>query len=134
MEHDETTQESVKEQEKISRIVGVQETNGHAVAALVLGILSVVSPFQLFGLGGLVGVILGSIGLYQVSVSERSGKNSLAHSGKVLSIIGLVVSTLALIACIFMLINFSNMMGSLLTYRTYDYLPPRMTYFHRFWF
>ncbi len=119
---------------KHEQLSSQQAQDGHAIAALVLGILAVVSPFLLFGFGALVGVILGSIGLYQVSVSARMGENSLAHSGKVLSIIGLVVSSLALIATIIMLIQLSNAMHYYWNYRNFDFMMPRMTYFHRYWF
>ncbi len=108
------------------------KTDGHAIAALVLGIVSVVSPFQIFGIGGLVGIILATIGLYQVSMSARRGENSLAHSGKVLSIIGLVLSVLALIVTIIMLVRFSGMMGSFYRFPSNTFRPTMMQ--HRFWF
>ena len=108
------------------------KTDGHAIAALVLGIVSVISPFQIFGIGGLVGILLGIIGLYQVSMSARRGENSLAHSGKVLSIIGLVLSTLALIATIVMLVRFSGMMSSFSRFPSVNVRPTMM--YHRFWF
>ncbi|MFA6645835.1 MAG: DUF4190 domain-containing protein [Sphaerochaetaceae bacterium] len=107
------------------------KADGHAIAALVLGIVAVISPFQLFGVGGLVGIILGVIGLYQVSMSARRGENSLAHSGKVLSIIGLVISALALIATIIMLVRFSGMVSSYMRFPSYNFRPTMM---HRFWF
>lgn len=107
--------------------------DAHAIAALILGILSIISPFQLLGTGGLVGVILGAIGLYQVSVSVKSGENSLAHSGKVLSIIGLVISSLALIAGIVMLARMNGLIHDAVRFRTFDY-GPSMMYFNHFMF
>lgn len=135
MEDKETKQVQERvEQEDHTAPTGSIVTDPHAIAALVLGIISVVSPFQLFGIGGLVGVILGTIGLYQANVSGKYGANSLAHSGKVLSIIGVVVSALALLAGIFMLVQLSSAMHGYWNYRTFDMMVPRTTYFHRYWF
>lgn len=136
MEDKETkqVQDRAKQENHTTVAAGSIVTDPHAIAALVLGIISVVSPFQLFGLGGLVGVILGTIGLYQANVSGRYGSNSLAHSGKVLSIIGVVVSALALLVSIFMVVQLSSAMHGYWNYRTFDMMGPRMTYFHRYWF
>jgi len=127
------TQDSERKEEIVpQKTIPTPKTDGHAIAALVLGIVAVISPFQLFGLGGLVGIILGTIGLYQVSMSARRGENSLAHSGKVLSIIGLVLSVLALIVTIIMLVRFSGMMGSFSRFPSNNFRPTMM--YHRFWF
>jgi uncharacterized membrane protein len=102
----------------------------HAIVALILGILSVLAPFHVLALGPVFGIIMGIIALYQVSVSDRIGPSSLAHSGKVLAIIGLSVSTIVLIAGVIFLVQMGNMMHSWKTIETFTFTGPR---FHNVW-
>ncbi len=81
--------------------------NGFATASLTLGILTVLGSwyFLIFGtLGAIAGIIFGSIGLSQ----HRRG---LTQSGQARSIIGIILSSLALvIAIIFAVLVFMIIM------------------------
>lgn len=75
-------------------------TKGKAIAALVLGIVSVVLPWFYFSsivsiVAGIVGIILG----LQVRKAEDENKN-MATAGFVLSIIGLALSGIMLVCTI----------------------------------
>lgn len=80
----------------------------HAIAAFVLGLLALIAPLQL---SGLIGIILSIVGLHQVSLAGGIKENGFARTGKILSIIGLVLSVLLLIATGLLLARFSRYMG-----------------------
>lgn len=122
----------IQEEQKNSLPVNAQN-NGHAITALVAGILSVIAPFALPGFGSMVGIILGIIGLYQVTYAKRIGESSLAQSGKTLSIIGLVVSAAALIFCIVFTARMAGFMNWLWDTRPWD-PDSHMFYYRRFGF
>ncbi|MHC1692194.1 MAG: hypothetical protein AB9828_04125 [Sphaerochaetaceae bacterium] len=104
--------------------------DGHAVAALILGILSILGPFKGFGLGGFIGVVLGTIGIFQATASLKQGLNPMARTGKVLSIIGVVISGLTVIAiCSFL---FSGGFGY--WHVRPMMMMPSMGFSHGFWF
>ena len=67
-----------------------------AVAALVLGIISVVFPF--IGLG-LIGLIVGIVGLILGIIAKKKAPSGMATAGIVLSIIGISLTVLVLVAC-----------------------------------
>lgn len=70
--------------------------HGKAVASLVLGICSCVCWF--FGVGAILGVILGIIGLVLSRKATAAGNaEGINKAGFILSIIGLVVSGIVLI-------------------------------------
>ncbi len=67
-----------------------------AVASLVLGIISVVFPF--IGLG-LIGLIVGIVGLILGIIAKKKAPSGMATAGLVLSIVGVSLTLLVLIAC-----------------------------------
>ncbi|MBN2861374.1 MAG: DUF4190 domain-containing protein [Sphaerochaetaceae bacterium] len=104
--------------------------DNHAITALILAVLSVVAPFLAFGLGGVVGLTLGIIALYQVKQSLKMFENSMTQTSKILAIIGIILSVLAIgIAVTFMVSAAWHMYEffepSRLTF------GPRFTYYHR---
>ena len=72
--------------------------NGKAVASLVLGIISLV--FIFFGTFAFIGMILAIIGLVLgISAKKDNPEDGKAKAGIVLSIIGLALCTVSLLAC-----------------------------------
>ena len=70
--------------------------HGRAVASLVIGICSIVSWF--FGLGALLGVVLGIVGLVLANQAKRAGNiEGIRTAGFVGSLIGLIGSGIAVI-------------------------------------
>jgi len=69
------------------------------VAALVLGIVSVVFSLILGG-AGWVGPIIGIVGIVLGAVAKKKGQGGIATAGLVLSIIGTAISLIITIACI----------------------------------
>lgn len=67
-----------------------------AVASLVLGIISVVFPF--IGLG-IIGLLTGIVGLILAIVAKKKNPSGMATAGLVLSIIGISITLLVLVAC-----------------------------------
>lgn len=71
-------------------------SHGKAVASLVLGICAVVSWF--FGLGALLGMVLGIIGLVLAGQAKKAGNiEGIRTAGFVCSLIGLIGSGIAVI-------------------------------------
>lgn len=71
-------------------------SHGKAVASLVLGICAVVSWF--FGLGALLGMVLGIIGLVLAGQAKKAGNiEGIRTAGFVCSLIGLIGSSIAVI-------------------------------------
>lgn len=101
----------------------------HAIAAFILGLLSLIAPLQL---SGLIGIILSIVGLHQVSLAGGTKENGFARTGKILSIIGLVLSVLLLIATGLLLARFSRYMGPLFRNSPFRMRPMMMR--HRFIF
>ncbi|MFA5468319.1 MAG: hypothetical protein WC224_04585 [Sphaerochaetaceae bacterium] len=108
-----------------SEIEKVEEQNnkreGHAIASLILGIFSVISPLQILGCGSIIGLILAIIGLYQVSLAGGRRVSNLANAGKILSIIGLILSALAIVATLLLFTHF-------LRFSTFHFRPMMMRY------
>ncbi len=104
--------------------------DNHAITALILAVLSVVTPFLAFGIGGVVGLTLGIIALYQVKQSQKLFENSMTQTSKILAIIGIILSVIAIgIAVTFMVSAAWHM---------YEFFEPsrvtwgpRFTYYHR---
>lgn len=72
--------------------------NGKAVASLVLGIISLV--FIFFGTFAFIGMIMAIIGLVLgISAKKDNPEDGKAKAGVVLSIIGLALCTVSLLAC-----------------------------------
>ena len=73
--------------------------HGKAVASLVLGICAIVCWF--FGVGALVGIILGIIGLVLAGQAKKAGNTEgIRTGGFVCSLIGLIGSGIAVIIAI----------------------------------
>ena len=79
--------------------IQMQENAPNAVAALVLGILSLLSGCLFIGLIlGIIGLVLANKGLQTYYLSPSSYKNvGMLNAGKILSIIGIVLGGLAII-------------------------------------
>ena len=78
---------------------GPEPGKGAAIGSLVCGIISIV--FWFFGLGAIVGIILGIVGLILASASKKQGfVGGLRTGGFVCSLIGLIVSAIILVSCI----------------------------------
>ncbi|MBC5636538.1 DUF4190 domain-containing protein [Ornithinibacillus sp. BX22] len=82
-----------------------QQTNGKAVAALVLGILSIVIPYVGLILG-IIGIILANSSYKEIAVTHEGGRG-LATAGLVTSIIGVALYGLLFIFIIFGIALFS---------------------------
>ena len=75
--------------------------HGKAVASLVLGICSCVCWF--FGIGAIIGVILGIIGIILSRKATAAGNaEGINKAGFILSVIGLCVSGVVLIVTLFL--------------------------------
>ena len=71
---------------------------GQAIAALVLGIVSIV--FSWFGYGALIGLACGVVGLILAMQAKKQGfTGGMYTAGLVLSIIGLALSAILFISC-----------------------------------
>ena len=73
-----------------------KKSNGYAIAALVLGIVSIVFSFFLQWLG----LILGIVGIILAVIAKKKNPTGMAKAGLVLSIIGTVFCALLFIACV----------------------------------
>ena len=92
-----------------------QPGKGKGTASLVLGILSIVDPFIIFG------IPLGIIGIVLACMSKKEGHTSgVRTAGFVCSIVGLVLNVLILVWILFSLALF---MGSLYYFDSFfDYI------------
>ncbi len=122
----------VEEMEDVGEIKHLPYYDMHSITALILSIFAILSPFMVFGLGGLLGVILGVIALYQVRQSRKYFNNDMNHTAKVLAVIGLVISGTSVLISAFLLASLAWKVNSLSDF-SHFYMRPRMTYYHRFW-
>lgn len=77
-------------------MVSGSASHGKAVASLVVGICAIVSWF--FGLGALLGMILGIVGLVLAGQAKKAGNiEGIRTAGFVCSLIGLIGSAIAVI-------------------------------------
>ena len=127
--HVESNAEEVDDLEEV-RYVQLYDMN--SITALILSIFAILSPFMVFGLGGLLGVILGVIALYQVRQSRKTFDNDMNHTAKVLAVIGLVISGASMVISILFITAVAYRFHSF-SYAPQLYMRPGMTYFHRFW-
>ena len=87
-----------KVEEKQAEVVNNgNESNGMAVASLILGIISVLINFIGYSW---VGLILGIIGIILGVNAKKKNPSSMASAGLVLSIIGTVLCLVVFIACV----------------------------------
>ncbi len=127
-----TVDVEVEEMEDVGEIRHLPYYDMHSITALILSLFAILSPFMVFGFGGLLGVILGVIALYQVRQSRKEFDNDMNHTAKVLAVIGLVISGASLIISIFILTSIAWRMNSFSTPSFFN-MRPRVTYYHRFW-
>ncbi len=83
---------------------GVQENNGLALAALILGILSIPAIFTVFGgiILGIIAIILGIVGIRKAnSIVGPGARKGMAVTGLVLGLIAAIVSAVMLAFGIF---------------------------------
>jgi hypothetical protein len=71
-------------------------SNGKAIAALVLGIVSIVFCWVY----GVVGLIPAIVGLILGISAKKTAPSGMATAGLVLSVIGLVLNAIILISCV----------------------------------
>ena len=77
-------------------MVSGSTSHGKAVASLVVGICAIVSWF--FGLGALLGMVLGIVGLVLAGQAKKAGNiEGIRTAGFVCSLIGLIGSSIAVI-------------------------------------
>ena len=79
-----------------------QQSNGKAVASLVLGILSILCTFggSWFLYGSIAGIVLGIIGIVLAVSAKKENPSGMATAGMVLSIVGVICSAIAAVACV----------------------------------
>lgn len=77
-------------------------TNSYGVASVILGILSIV-------FASVNGIILAIIGLVFAYKQSKHHENNWSKAGRILSIIGIVVSLLAIAVSVWYLRNFANL-------------------------
>ena len=75
-----------------------QQSNGKAVASLVLGIIAVVTLF--FGVGSGIGIVCGIVGLVLGSMARKENPCGMATAGFVLSLIAVILCAITFIACL----------------------------------
>lgn len=122
----------VKEMDNVGEARHFPYYDMHSITALILSIFAILSPFMVFGLGGLLGVILGVIALYQVRQSRKTFDNDMNHTAKVLAVIGLVISGASLIISGVLLVSVAYRLHAYSGAPPF-YMKPRMTYYHKFW-
>jgi cytochrome bd-type quinol oxidase subunit 2 len=127
-----TVDVEVEEMEDVGEIRHLPYYDMHSITALILSLFAILSPFMVFGFGGLLGVVLGVIALYQVRQSRKEFDNDMNHTAKVLAVIGLVISGASLIISVFILTSVAWRMNSFSNPSFFN-MRPRVTYYHRFW-
>lgn len=75
------------------------QTNGMAIASLVLGIISIVAGCCV----PIVGIILGIVGIVLSVLSKKSGKSKMGTAGLICSIVGIIFSILSYVLAAAML-------------------------------
>lgn len=73
-------------------------TNGKAIASLVLGIIACACVF--FGYGALLGILLGVVGLILGINAKKEEPSGMATAGIVLSIIAIAICAIGFISCV----------------------------------
>lgn len=90
--------EEPKVEEKQAEVVNNEnDTNGMAIASLILGIISIV--LNCFGYSW-VGLILGIVGIVLGVNAKKKNPSGVATAGLVVSIIGTVLCALIFVACV----------------------------------
>lgn len=74
------------------------QSDGKAIASLVLGIISCVCVF--FGQGALLGIVLGIVGLVLGISARKESPSGMATAGIVLSAVAIAICALGFLACV----------------------------------
>ncbi|WP_379139959.1 DUF4190 domain-containing protein [Paenibacillus sp. sgz500992] len=82
------------------------QTNGKSIASLVLGILSIVSPY-IGILFGIIAIILSAISLKEIRTRYEEGRG-LAIAGLICGIVGTLIYTLLILLFLFALFAFNE--------------------------
>lgn len=86
-----------------------------AITSLVLGIVSVLSCFT--GIGAIVGLVTGIIGLVFANKAKKEGYyGGMQTGGFVSSLVGLIISALALVISIFVIGSIFSLLSEATTY------------------
>lgn len=83
------------------------QTNGKSIASLVLGILSIVSPY-IGILFGIIAIILSAISLKEIRTRYEEGRG-LAIAGLVCGIVGTIIYTILILLFILLVFVFNEM-------------------------
>jgi hypothetical protein len=87
------------------------QTNGKAIASLILGTLSLVFIF-IFPQVGWIGILLGIVGLILGIIANKERRSGMGTAGIVLSAIGIGVCVIGLIACVACASYFGGLLGT----------------------
>ncbi len=128
IENVEVEVEEVEPQEEIRHLPYYDK---NSITALILSIFAILSPFMVFGFGGILGIILGIIALYNVRQSRKQFENDMNHTAKLLAVIGIAISGVSVIISVFFLASFAWRINAL-SGPSFFHMNPRVTYFHRF--
>ena len=90
------------------------KTNGKSIAALVLGILSIMLPYIGFIIG-IVAIIFAALSLKEIKVRMEQGKG-LAIAGLVCGIIGTLIYALIILFLIILVVFFADTSSTLYSY------------------
>lgn len=74
------------------------QTNGKAIASMVLGIIACVCVF--FGYGAILGIVLGIVGLVMGINARKEQPSGMATAGIVLSVIAIAICAVGFVACV----------------------------------
>lgn len=75
-----------------------KQSNGKAIASLVLGIVSIVMTF--FGVtGALIGIVCGIVGIVLAIKAKNQNPSGIATAGFVCSIVGTILCAVSFVAC-----------------------------------
>lgn len=95
---------------------GPQPQNGMAVAALVLGIVSIVFAFLFFPIGlilGVLGIVFGIIGRNRAQANPAMGRRGMAIAGLITGVIGLVISIVILVLTVVLVNEVGDQLNNL---------------------
>ncbi|MCE3201184.1 DUF4190 domain-containing protein [Paenibacillus sonchi] len=94
------------------------KTNGKSVAALVLGILSVVTPY-IGLLFGIIAIILSAISLKEIRTRYEQGKG-MAIAGLVCGIVGTIIYAVIIALVVVAILVFNDYDGGFNTFNSFN--------------
>lgn len=90
------------------------QTNGKAVASLILGILSLI--FIFIPQVAWIGIILGIVGLVLGITANKEQRTGLATAGIVLSSVAIGLTAITFLACVACVSSLGGLLGTAATY------------------